>query len=959
MKKSTKTILSLLSASCVAASVGALTSCDNLGSSSVNDKAWYSLYEKACPEKDKTYEDWLQGVLDAASNAQKGDQGEKGDKGDKGDQGDPGQNGQNGQNGQDGKGISSIELVGNQYKITYTDNTSVLVDIPDNSEHIHNYDGELHIVKDASADYNGVGYIACDCESVKYVEISSISGDSVVSESGYYQIKIPLADQDDDSYNKIAFKINNKEFAYQNFSVKCLDSKIIMSEIPQEEIDWDYDSWLSIMGDGEPVVISEYSDVLKKNNYGKISLSLSEDELLEVEGDYYTALIKVECNKVEDGGHRLCPIEIECDDVVNMSAAKDEWVYMTLDIDTSIKSNSLLLNFGKGIQAEYVSAYINDYGEFQEQLVDADEAKITSGSAYAIPSANAYYSSHVIRVKSSDGNISFAIEQVVAEGENYKHAINISKNSLSTGYWKRGKVWLKYIADKSEKLTLSLGGDAVKQGSDEDCYYATEGPSVNVYSSISAIENYSGKSYNGKYAVIDVEAGKTYYISIDSVTGDSFKVEDGTDSWGDPAYKWSYSIGLIDYVSAQHDGYSLETAIDLSGKSSYSDESYLEKYYKYTASAECMFNVGVGDNAIVEYFDEDGEELSEYVLLNKGDAIYFGVYNGKKWDIRGEYKYKESVDTEKPYSISINANSSKSDMNFSVKCDDSFLSGVTIIVKDSSGNEIHSVESGSAAKVEQLYKGAYSVELSGLDEKYYFDGGDLAYRENFELVVKQKESKSISLSIDSSIASEVSASDISVKVMNGKDVAIESISFEGNSETVWLMSDNSYSLKVTCPTGYKATVSSVDGGWSISVVKISVDTISLGETEINITADDVGGLYYKFTSEEGGSYSITISEDNYDSNTTKRYSGIWVDDENVCYSWGRANIKGYDFTLAAGESIVFVMKANRNGTQYSGSEPYVFKVKISEKEPAATELKEGNNNVETDYEGIELEFVGG
>jgi len=182
MKTKKKVLLALLSATCITAGAFGLAACGGGGDESdadiVNVYNQYVAYAESNGDTPLSYEAWLATI--------KGQQGEPGTPGAPGAAGKSAyelykedflKNNPDGipmtenawvasLTGKDGKGIKSIELNADQTKlvITYTDDTSEEVDLPDALVHKHDYGNDYVTVIAPNETADGLGYLTCeDC----------------------------------------------------------------------------------------------------------------------------------------------------------------------------------------------------------------------------------------------------------------------------------------------------------------------------------------------------------------------------------------------------------------------------------------------------------------------------------------------------------------------------------------------------------------------------------------------------------------------------------------------------------------------------------------------------------------------------------------------------------------------------------------------------------------------------
>lgn len=130
------------------------------------------------------------------------------------------------------------------------------------------------------------------------------------------------------------------------------------------------------------------------------------------------------------------------------------------------------------------------------------------------------------------------------------------------------------------------------------------------------------------------------------------------------------------------------------------------------------------------------------------------------------------------------------------------------------------------------------------------------------------------------------------------------LSISNKSFTVYLSSPSSNLIALTSNIATATTVS-FSISYSESDPDATSNALAVGTQTVNATG---GGEEYTFTSENGGSYTLTCT----DSNAYIMLQTTYVDEEYgeiTDWEWIDAEAS-YTFTLTAGESIVFVMSTN-------------------------------------------------
>ncbi len=268
-------------------------------------------------------------------------------------------------------------------------------------------------------------------------------------------------------------------------------------------------------------------------------------------------------------------------------------------------------------------------------------------------------SAAIIRMSSSDGNMSFEVNHLI--GHSSSNPIVINKDQQYKGSIS-GYLYMSYTADADGKLLV------INHSAADDI-------------SLSFGDTYCMDEYNA----CQVSAGSSYSIVLSG--------------YGE------YDVQIIDYSAEDHIGYTYTDPIVLSSDSYSATGAAGTRYYKYVAQSEGKIAVSSSSDISysLHYIDNTSGYLRQHYsipTLSVGDEIYIKISSG----IIGSYSFEVQVGNDIPF-----------DHTFTIMNDSGeALSGITVSVGDKSG-----VTDSEGQVILNFVPGEYEISLSGYDTSQY------------------------------------------------------------------------------------------------------------------------------------------------------------------------------------------------------------------------------------------------
>lgn len=942
MKKTTKKLLTVLCASCMAASVGAFTAC-NTDLSDVKDPALFALYEQS--NSQLSYEEWLKKEFN-------------------------------------GKSITSIALSedGSSYVITYSDGSTENLSATQPKEeekHVHSFGEEISVVSEPEGATDGFGYKTCACGEKNFVLLKNYIS---VEEEGIYYYNFNLIEKDDSltGYeNKI--KITNTTNKVIKYTVTALNENVSFGE------------------EGA----TSYSVILQAGKFENVDCILDSSKV-NTAGKYLTQFA-VSCEEVELGS-KDNPIYISFKEVVNYKAPKDKEVYFCLDFvggsDLDLfesEVTTVSFKFADSVTLEYESYYYVDWAEDSDNKIlyyqEKDIKDITSGARIDLADSGiySYVGKCIIKATSTDGNIAFVTSNPVGDSED--KPVEIQLNKVYSGS-ADSSVYFSFMPTESGEYVLYSDGmlkwnEPFFEG--DKGYFSSNAPFI-------CNPNYpepndEDDTYTAVYNVIELEAGEEFdfiisgdynikitkkdaskdYVSgysnsnaielplntektfTDNVVGEKYYTftadKNGrvnleiskTDANAKFAYKVYYYDedyeGWSEYYGATNPFVNKDTKIVV--KVQYLATDALEPSYTLKAeikelvasentftvknsNGEAVKDVKITVNGVSGTTDENGVVKLTYIpgvydiVLSNLPEGFAALTSKTEWD-----SDDTATDAGVEYEITIYKIVTG---KFVVKFGDKVLSGVTVIIKDQKNNEVAFADmtegdnvtgtDGATKKLTFTVADGYKVDLKGLTDlsaDYRFTAiklTDLIIDDNgiINLIVTEPPQYTLTLTGLTDWA------DITVSIYRsswtGKIYELINREVSDSGVVSFKLNDAQYRIEINgLPEGYSYDTDAymnktqreltlkIKGGDDSGNTGVAGSALAIGNNTVS-GADYESASIYTFTSVNGGKYSITSTYNN-------SYVGLGeeFDEETLIINCGLAS--GNTFTLSAGESISF------------------------------------------------------
>lgn len=854
MKKTTKKLLTVLCASCMAASVGALTAC-NTDLSNVKDPALSALYEQS--KSDLSYEDWLKKEFN-------------------------------------GKSVVSIALSedGSYYVISYSDGTTENLSATQPKEeeiHVHSF-GDLAVVAEPDGATDGYGYKTCACGEKQLVLLKNYI--LSVDEEAVYYCNFNISKDGESSltgYEK-SINIKNNSGKVLKYTLTALSKNVSFGEEGAT-------TYTVVIKAGESESVDYILDSAAVNVAGKYATQFAvscEEVALGTKDNPYTYSYSSDFGKL-----------------IALDAADGEIYFAVTDVDYN---SPFALSFVDGIKITQLYNYQGYFDEIEEDYGDDDYdysygpysrggfdfgdygfddeptyssfvgwldddyyTELKSGAQIALDKD--YITKYIVfKASATDGKVIFNISSVKGSQAN---PISLKLGETYTGSNASG-VFYTYTAGSADE-TLVIHKKVTVTVDNGNIYSDKESSMVACYDA-----SYSDYYYTSEeYTIVTLKANTTYTIKASSYDGASFEFSIYNK---DKDYK-----GLVE-----------DDPIAITGDSITTDGISGITYYSYTPSKTGRISVNVTGNGT--YSVKTGDYNNNWV--DAGEEIIITITASdaySKIDITVT-ELQEAIST-----VTITDNSDDAIDGVSVKVmngEEVVASGTTdkygkveltfipsdsyklVCEKDGYNTKTQTVQwSKYDTKYDNGYnyeitmyidtsvvhtvtvKGEEGVNVSGLTVEFYQKKNSGAT--SLKATVNTDESGVATAKLDKGISYEV-------KVINsdGKVVA------EGKFEIDY--------VTMTIPT-------------SITITIESQNVLTVGKS-VTITLDKnnyYNGIKYTFTSENGGNYvlsttstdaKVMIGLDSYFNSSAIYYD---IDTEEF--------ISSYSFSLNAGESITFYM----------------------------------------------------
>lgn len=951
MKKTTKKLLTVLCASCMAASVGAFTAC-NTDLSDVKDPALFALYEQS--NSQLSYEEWLKKEFN-------------------------------------GKSITSIALSedGSSYVITYSDGSTENLSATQPKEeekHVHSFGEEISVVSEPEGATDGFGYKTCACGEKNFVLLKNYI--LSVEEEGIYYYNFNLIEKDDSltGYeNKI--KITNTTNKVIKYTVTALNENASFGEEGAT-------SYSVILQAGKSENVDYVLDSSKVNTAGK-----------------YLTQFAVSCEEVELGS-KDNPIYISFKEVVNYKAPKDKEVYFCLDFVGGSNLDlfegevtTVSFKFADTVSLEYENYYYVDWAEDSDNKTlyyqEKDIKDITSGARIdlANPGSYAYVGRSIIKATSTDGNIAFVTANPVGDSED--KPVEIQLNKVYSGS-ADNVVYFSFMPTESGEYVLYSDGmlkwnEPFFEG--DKGYFSSNAPGIYNPNYLESLDE--ADTYTAVYNVIKLEAGEEFdfiingdynikitkkdaskdYVSgysnanaielplntektfTDNVVGEKYYTftadKDGrvyldissTDENAVYDYKVYHYVeedeSWYEYYNATNPFVNKDTAYIV--KVQYLAKDALEPSYtlkaeiKELVASENTFTVKNSDgeavkdvkitvNGVSGTTDENGVVKLTYIPgvydieLDNLPSGYTALAPKTEWN-----SDDSATDAGAEYEITVYKIVTG---KFVVKFGDKVLSGVTVIIKDQKNNEVafaDMTEGDNVTGTDGVTKvltftvaDGYKVDLKGLSDlsaDYRFTAiklTDLIIDDNgiINLIVTEPPQYTLTLT------GLTDWSDITVSIYRsswqGKIYVLNNLAVSDNGVVSFKLDDAQYRIEINgLPTGYSydeyACMNKTQRELTLKIkgddsgnTGVAGSALATGNNTVS-GADYESANVYTFTSVNGGKYSITSTY-----NDSLVGLGEEFDEKTLIINCGLAFVN--TFTLSEGESISFWVSTCWNGS---------------------------------------------
>lgn len=627
--------------------------------------------------------------------------------------------------------------------------------------------------------------------------------------------------------------------------------------------------------------------------------SIGEYDLTLVDGSAHIKCAKESCID-KDIAIKMIPIDSE----INKSDASEEEYYAIFPDWNIFNGMPSGLIFSSGDSTSIEMIYIRDddyeWSEYQENIPDG--TYMFNGMSAAI-----------VMISSSDGNISFEVNQL--PGTSSSNPIAINKDQQYKGNIS-GDLWFSYEAEEGGQLLI-----------------------IN-HSAANDISFYIGSDMcMDEYNIYEVSAGSKYSIKLYG--------------YGE------YDIKLMDY-SSDYIGYSYSDPIIMSGNSYSASNASGDRYYKYVAQSSGRPSISI-DQAGVSYslhYMESGYLYQHYSLpkLSEGDELYIKVYAG---DV-ASYGLSVNVSNDQPF-----------DHTFIIKDGSNrALSGVTVSVNGQSGET-----DSNGQVILSLVPGEYEISISGYDTTQLFYNATSTNDEDLEYNIRLGELKSnkfivvdadgnpiegvkVLLRQGSNSYGNVAAFGITdengtvtinyAKVTSKMYVDIEGSDYEVSSLSAEGLNPGQQYFSVSSFAGKDMTLT-----LSAKAAEPQGNFLVIGNNNISIEEFSNGWAVaqeYTFTSAEGGDYVLSFDKSQY------QYVEVLIGKFNSVLYYYLSSDEGYEdeyqdsyeFHLDPGGSITFKMN-----TLSESPDQYVINLAYA----TVDELSLGDNYISASYSGKEITFT--
>ncbi len=768
MNKTMKKFLTILCASCMATGAAMFVACDQ---GDVKDPALYAMYQEA--KTDLTYEQWLKQMLNAA-----------------------------GSQGETGKGIKSVAMNddGTAFIVTYTDDTTELVAIPQASvkEHIHTY-GDVTVVMEPEGATEGFGYKTCtddDCGDKSIVILKNyVEGISTIDSDGIYYVKFTV--KSGELGNEASdIEIDIASSSAKKYTIKSLDEKCALSL--DEESDAAASVSVDVSKGGEDRIIASIdtedltagtyvcaievsSEALaigtKENPYSYSYYDLfNKVTTIDAEGEVYFVLTGL--NRVYTDFSFNFAEGTKITQVAN---------YQGYYVTASYSASGIIARGGADASDE---GYADDweepvYTDFVGELA-AYNAELKSG-ATKVSLSKDYVTKYVIfKASAESGKVVFSVSEAKGTYTN-PIALQFDKTYSGTGYdglyytYTTGATNEKIVVYNKAVLSTNTDGKTVKEMGYLNCYDDAHGgfwldSACGIYT-LTANTTYSIHAANGtkdgifefKISLCDENAdysGMAESTAI-AITGDSYAPT--TDVTGVRYYTYKASVTGRPAVTCTGTGsYIIETSTIWAEKDEtitvtvYATDIYtLSVSVKELTAADSTVTVkdstgaGVsgatvkvmnGESEIVSATtDADGKATLSFVpadgysIIVTKDGYTQATSVKTKW-----YDWSADYDDGEDYSITMYSQITK---KFVVKAGETVLSGITVKI---GGVSATTDENGEATLTFMSGK-KISVSLEGLAGGYSFEGKTLSDDDYAAEAIQLSVASSIAVTLDTQV----------------------------------------------------------------------------------------------------------------------------------------------------------------------------------------------------------------
>ncbi len=466
MKKTTKKLLTVLCASCMAASVGALTAC-NTDLSNVKDPALSALYEQS--KSELSYEEWLKKEFN-------------------------------------GKSIATIALSedGSYYVITYSDGTTENLSATqpkEEAQHVHSYGEEIDVVFAPEGATDGFGYKACACGEKQFVLLKSYI--TAIEEEAVYYCNFNIVEDGEllAGYEKTV-TIKNKSDKVIKYTLTVLDENLSFGEENAS-------TYTVILQAGKSDSVDFILDSSKVNTVGK-----------------YSAQIIVSCEEVALGAKEN-PVTISFKQAVNYKAEIGQDVYFSINFGGEL--DAATFKFADTVSLEYDGYYYYDWDYennpevrklFYREKGNKDVtngARIDLSDVISVPAVNS-----IVKATSTDGIIAFVTTEPV--GDSADKSVELALDTFYTGS-QYAEVYFTFTPSESGEYVLY--SDSMLKWNEpffegEKGYFTSNPPVIYDVDSYDEESYLYEKFYSNVYNIIELEANKAFNFMV---SGYGYKIK--------------------------------------------------------------------------------------------------------------------------------------------------------------------------------------------------------------------------------------------------------------------------------------------------------------------------------------------------------------------------------------------------------------------------------------------------